>query len=125
LETGDVLVVTKRDRLGRNAMDVRATGKVLGRPKALSNKQASRALERLAQGLTVAAVARELNASRQTIMCLGHSEKPATVPGHSIPKLSLDSLVSPLVTARETGDGRLFHQFHPHRLKACPLLPRT
>ncbi|KIG10926.1 recombinase family protein [Caballeronia concitans] len=128
LETGDVLVVTKLDRLGRNAMDVRAiveelttmgvrvhclalggadltsaagkmtmsvlsavaeferdlllertaaglararaVGKVLGRPKALSDKQESRALERLAQGLTVAAVARELNASRQTIMRL-------------------------------------------------------
>jgi hypothetical protein len=42
---------------------------LLGRPKAFSDKQESRALERLAQGLTVAA-ARELNASRQTIMRL-------------------------------------------------------
>lgn len=128
LEDGDVLVVTKLDRLGRNAMDVRATveelakigvrvhclalggadltsaagkmtmsmlsavaeferdlllertaaglararsvGKMLGRPKVLSDKQESTALERLAQGLTVAAVARELNTSRQTIMRL-------------------------------------------------------
>lgn len=128
LEAGDVLVVTKLDRLGRNAMDVRATveeltkmgvrvhclalggadltsaagkmtmsvlsavaeferdlllertaaglararaiGKVLGRPKALSAKQESAALERLAQGQTVAAIARELNTSRQTIMRL-------------------------------------------------------
>lgn len=128
LEAGDVLVVTKLDRLGRNAMDVRATveeltatgvrvhclalggadltsaagkmtmsvlsgvaeferdlllertaaglararsaGKVFGRPKALSDKQESAALVRLAQGQTVAAVARELNTSRQTIMRL-------------------------------------------------------
>lgn len=126
LEEGDVLVVTKLDRLGRNAMDVRATveelsamgvrihclalggadltsaagkmtmsvlssvaeferdlllertaaglararlaGKVLGRPKALSDKQESIALEWLARGQTVAAVARELNTSRQTVM---------------------------------------------------------
>lgn len=128
LEDGDVLIVTKLDRLGRSAMDVRATvaelaaagvrvhclalggadltsaagkmtmsvlssvaeferdlllertaaglararsaGKVLGRPKALSGRQESMALERLAQGQTVAAVARELNTSRQTIMRL-------------------------------------------------------
>lgn len=128
LEDGDVLIVTKLDRLGRNAMDVRATveqlaavgvrvhclalggadltsaagkmtmsvlsavaeferdlllertaagltrarsaGKVLGRPKALSSKQESTALEHLAQGLTVSAVARQLNTSRQTIMRL-------------------------------------------------------
>ncbi|KWF22510.1 DNA invertase [Burkholderia cenocepacia] len=128
LEDGDVLIVTKLDRLGRNAMDVRATveqlaavgvrvhclalggadltsaagkmtmsvlsavaeferdlllertaagltrarsaGKVLGRPKALSSKQESTALEHLAQGLTISAVARQLNTSRQTIMRL-------------------------------------------------------
>lgn len=128
LETGDVLVVTKLDRLGRNAMDVRATvdelaimgvrvhclalggadltsaagkmtmmvliavaeferdlllertaaglararetGKVLGRPKALSDKQEALALARLAQGQPVAAIARELCTSRQTIMRL-------------------------------------------------------
>lgn len=128
LEDGDVLIVTKLDRLGRNAMDVRATveelaavgvrvhclalggadltsaagkmtmtvlsavaeferdlllertaaglararetGKVLGRPRALSDKQEALALARLAQGLPVAAVARELSTSRQTIMRL-------------------------------------------------------
>ncbi|SUY28978.1 Putative DNA-invertase from lambdoid prophage Rac [Burkholderia oklahomensis] len=128
LEDGDVLIVTKLDRLGRNAMDVRATveelaavgvrvhclalggadltsaagkmtmmvliavaeferdlllertaaglararetGKVLGRPKALSDKQEALALARLAEGQPVAAVARELNTSRQTIMRL-------------------------------------------------------
>lgn len=126
LEDGDVLIVTKLDRLGRNAMDVRATveglaeagvrvhclalggadltsaagkmtmsvlsavaeferdlllertaaglararseGKTLGRPKALSDKQESMALARLAQGQPVAAIARELGTSRQTIM---------------------------------------------------------
>jgi putative DNA-invertase from lambdoid prophage Rac len=136
LEDGDVLVVTKLDRLGRNAMDVRATveelsamgvrvhclalggadltsaagkmvmsvlssvaeferdlllertaaglararstGKVLGRPKALSDKQESTALARLAQGQTVAAVARELNTSRQTIMRLRVRSDAAT-----------------------------------------------
>ena len=128
LEDGDVLIVTKLDRLGRNAMDVRATveelaavgvrvhclalggadltsaagkmtmtvlsavaeferdlllertaaglararetGKVLGRPKALSDKQESLALARLAQGQSVAAIAREMSTSRQTIMRL-------------------------------------------------------
>lgn len=126
LEDGDVLVVTKLDRLGRNAMDVRATvdalagigvrvhclalggvdltssagkmtmgviaavaeferdllvertrsglarakasGKALGRPQALGRAQAIAAQEKLASGLSVAAVARDLKTSRQTIM---------------------------------------------------------
>lgn len=126
LEAGDVLVVTKLDRLGRNAMDVRATvealtgagvrvhclalggvdltsaagkmtmgvlaavaeferdlliertqsglarakaaGKPLGRPQSLSEEQARTVCEKLAAGLSVAAVAREFNTSRQTIM---------------------------------------------------------
>lgn len=126
LETGDVLVVTKLDRLGRNAMDVRATveeleaagvrvhclalggadltsaagkmtmavlsavaeferdlllertaagidrardaGKMLGRPRALSAKQQIVAQERLEQGQAIAAIARELGTSRQTVM---------------------------------------------------------
>ena len=128
LEEGDVLVVTKLDRLGRNAMDVRATvealtglgvrvhclalggvdltsaagkmtmgvlaavaeferdlliertqsglarakaaGKTLGRPQALAEEHARAALERLSKGLTVAAVAKEFDTSRQTIMRL-------------------------------------------------------
>ncbi|WP_207001258.1 recombinase family protein [Trinickia mobilis] len=128
LEAGDVLIVTKLDRLGRNAMDVRATveelsqagvrvhclalggadltsaagkmtmsvisavaeferdlllertaaglarardaGKVLGRPRALSDKQEAVARVRLAEGQSVAAIARELNTSRQTVMRL-------------------------------------------------------
>lgn len=126
LEEGDVLVVTKLDRLGRNAMDVRATvealtglgvrvhclalggvdltsaagkmtmgvlaavaeferdlliertqaglsrakseGKTLGRPKSLTEVQAEVARKRLAAGEAVAAVARAMGASRQTIM---------------------------------------------------------
>jgi len=126
LEAGDVLVVTKLDRLGRNAMDVRMTvedlqqsgvrvhclalggadltsaagkmtmsvlsavaeferdlllertaaglarakdaGKTLGRPRALSAKQEGLVRDRLVQGDAVAAIARDLNTSRQTIM---------------------------------------------------------
>ncbi len=126
LEDGDVLVVTKLDRLGRNAMDVRATvealagmgvrvhclalggvdltspagkmtmgviaavaeferdllvertqaglararseGKTLGRPKALTATQEAEALQRLADGQTVAAVSRALKTSRATVM---------------------------------------------------------
>lgn len=128
LEAGDVLVVTKLDRLGRNAMDVRATvelltglgvrvhclalggvdltsaagkmtmgvlaavaeferdlliertqsglarakaaGRPLGRPQALAEGRARAALERLSKGLSVAAVAKEFDTSRQTIMRL-------------------------------------------------------
>ena len=126
LEAGDVLVVTKLDRLGRNAMDVRQTvealadlgvkvhcmalggvdltspagkmtmavisavaeferdlliertqaglarakseGKVLGRPRALSDAQEVDALQRLGGGEAVAAVARALKTSRATVM---------------------------------------------------------
>lgn len=126
LEDEDVLIVTKLDRLGRNAMDVRATvetlansnirvhclalggidltspagkmtmsviaavaeferdlliertqaglerakasGKPLGRPKALDKSQESLVLEKLASDLSVAAVAREFGTSRQTIL---------------------------------------------------------
>lgn len=126
LEEGDVLVVTKLDRLGRNAMDVRATvdglaaegvrvyclalggmdltspagrmtmgviaavaefekdllierthaglsrakaeGKSLGRPKSLSDEETQEVLKRLAAGESVAATARALGTSRQTVM---------------------------------------------------------
>lgn len=126
LESGDVLVVTKLDRLGRNAMDVRATverlasigvrvhclalggadltspagkmtmgviaavaeferdlliertqsglaraksqGKTLGRPHSLGEAAAKAVVARLAQGETVAALAREYGTSRQSIM---------------------------------------------------------
>jgi len=126
LEEGDVLVVTKLDRLGRNAMDVRTTvealtgmgvrvnclalgnmdltspagkmtmgvinavaeferdlliertqaglsrakaeGKVLGRRPSLDEDQARNLLSRLDAGEAIAAVAREFDTSRQTIM---------------------------------------------------------
>lgn len=126
LEPGDVLVVTKLDRLGRSAMDVRATvdalaeegvrvyclalggidltspagrmtmgviaavaeferdlliertqaglsrakaeGKSLGRPKSLSDEETQEVLRRLAAGEAVAAIARAMGTSRQTVM---------------------------------------------------------
>lgn len=126
LEAGDVLVVTKLDRLGRNAMDVRSTvealtglgvrvhclalggvdltsaagkmtmgviaavaeferdlliertqaglsrakseGKTLGRPQSLSDAQAQTVRQRLEAGEAVAAIARDIGTSRQTIM---------------------------------------------------------
>lgn len=126
LEPGDMVVVTKLDRLGRNAMDVRATvdalaaegvrvyclalggmdltspagrmtmgviaavaeferdlliertqaglsrakaeGKSLGRPKSLSDEETKEVLRRLAAGEAVAAIARAIGTSRQTVM---------------------------------------------------------
>ena len=126
LESEDVLVVTKLDRLGRNAMDVRATveklaqngvrvhclalggvdltspagkmtmgviaavaeferdlliertqsglkrakseGKTLGRPARLNEKQKLDVLSDLAGGMSVSALARKFDTSRQTIM---------------------------------------------------------
>ena len=126
LEAGDVVVVTKLDRLGRNAMDVRTTvdglaaegvrvyclalggmdltspagrmtmgviaavaeferdlliertqaglsrakaeGKSLGRPKSLTDEETQEVLRRLAAGEAVAAIARAMGTSRQTVM---------------------------------------------------------
>lgn len=126
LEAGDVLVVTKLDRLGRNSMDVRATvealaasgvrvhclalggvdltsaagkmpmgviaavaeferdllvertqaglarakaeGKLLGRPMVLTAADVVEVTRRLSEGESVAAVARAMKTSRQTIM---------------------------------------------------------
>ncbi|UVS97589.1 recombinase family protein [Burkholderia glumae] len=128
LEENDVLVVTKLDRLGRNAMDVRATverlaqlgvrvhclalggvdltsaagrmtmqvlaavaeferdlliertnagisraraaGKAFGRPPALTPDQQQQAARRIAAGDAIAAIARDLKTTRQTIMRL-------------------------------------------------------
>lgn len=126
LEESDALIVTKLDRLGRNAMDVRATveqlaamgvrvhclalggvdltspagkmtmgviaavaeferdlliertqagisrakaaGKAFGRPPALTPKQQKQAAQRIAAGDAIAAIARDLGTTRQTVM---------------------------------------------------------
>lgn len=126
LESGDVLIVTKLDRLGRDAIDVSSTvrnladlgirvyclalggtdltssagnmtmnvlnavaqferdmliertqaglmramkqGKALGRPYSLSDSQKNNVREYLAAGMSVSAIARKFDTSRQTIM---------------------------------------------------------
>ena len=126
MEKGDVLVVTKLDRLGRDAIDVSSTvarlekigikvhclalggidltssagkmtmgvinafaqferdlliertqsglsmakakGKILGRPKVLSESQRDQVIQQLQEGKTITSIARNLNTSRQTIM---------------------------------------------------------
>lgn len=126
MESGDILVVTKLDRLGRNAMNVRKTvdalaadgvrvyclalggmdltsatgkmtmgvitavaefekdllierthaglsrakaeGKALGRPKSLTEGNTEEVHRRLAAGESVAAIARAMGTSRQTVM---------------------------------------------------------
>lgn len=136
MEDGDVLVVTKLDRLGRNAMDVRATvealanmgvkvhclalggvdltspagkmtmgviaavaeferdlmlertkagisrakaaGKTFGRPPALTPDQQQRAAERISAGDAIAAIARDFNTTRQTIMRLRAKQEAQT-----------------------------------------------
>ena len=126
MEKGDILIVTKLDRLGRDAIDVSITvvkleklgikvhclalggvdltssagkmtmgvinavaqferdlliertqsglaraksnGKTLGRPKVFSESQRKQILQQLQEGSTIAAIARNFNTSRQTIM---------------------------------------------------------
>jgi len=126
METGDVLIVTKMDRLGRDAIDVSTTvtkletmgirvhclalggvdltssagkmtmgvintvaqferdlliertqsgldraksnGKTLGRPNTLSKSQRKQTIQQIQEGKAIAAIARQFNVSRQTIM---------------------------------------------------------
>lgn len=126
MENGDVLIVTKLDRLGRNAMDIRQTvellsaseirvhclalggvdltspagkmtmqvisavaeferdlllerthagiarakaaGKRFGRPPALDDEQKKAVFLRLNEGISISAIAREFNTTRQTIL---------------------------------------------------------
>ncbi|BDA87286.1 transposase (plasmid) [Aureimonas sp. SA4125] len=135
MEEGDILVVTKMDRLGRNAMDVRATvellaemgikvhclalggvdltsstgrmtmsvinavaeferdllierthaglvrakeqGKVLGRPAKLTAEQKRIVRERLGEGTSISAVARDFAVSRLTIQRARDTTKDA------------------------------------------------
>lgn len=128
MESGDVLIVTKLDRLGRNAMDIRKTveqlavsdirvhclalggvdltspagkmtmqvisavaeferdlllerthsgiarakaaGKRFGRPPVLNEEQRQVVLERLKNGISISAIAREFSTTRQTILRL-------------------------------------------------------
>ena len=136
LEDGDALIVTKLDRLGRNAMDVRATveklteigvrvhclalggvdltspavrmtmqviaavaeferdlliertqagidraraaGRAFGRPSALNPEQQKRAAKRISAGDAIAAIARDFNTTRQTIMRLRAKQEAQT-----------------------------------------------
>lgn len=126
MESGDVLIVTKLDRLGRNALDVRTTveklamsgirvhclalggvdltssagkmtmqvisavaeferdllierthaglnrakkeGKRLGRPPALNPQQKDAVLDKIKTGMSISAIAREFDTTRQTIL---------------------------------------------------------
>ena len=84
MEKGDVLVVTKLDRLINNVAQferdlliertqsglarAKSNGKALGRPKVLSESQRQGVIEQLQEGKAVALVARNFEASRQTIM---------------------------------------------------------
>ena len=126
MENGDVLIVTKLDRLGRNAMDIRKTveqlassdirvhclalggvdltsaagrmtmqvisavagvgrglvlerthsgiarakaaGKRFGRPSALNEEQQLTVIARINAGISISAIAREFNTTRQTIL---------------------------------------------------------
>lgn len=126
MENGDVLIVTKLDRLGRNAMDIRKTveqlaasdirvhclalggvdltspagkmamqvisavaeferdllierthsgiarakaaGKRFGRPSALNEEQQLTVIARIDAGVSISAIAREFNTTRQTIL---------------------------------------------------------
>lgn len=126
MENGDVLIVTKLDRLGRNAMDIRKTveqlvasdirvhclalggvdltspagkmtmqvisavaeferdlllerthsgiarakaaGKRFGRPSVLNEEQKTTVIARINAGISISAIAREFNTTRQTIL---------------------------------------------------------
>jgi putative DNA-invertase from lambdoid prophage Rac len=58
------------ERTAAGLARARNAGKVLGRPRALNDRQEALARERLAQGLSISAIASELGTSRQTVMRL-------------------------------------------------------
>jgi putative DNA-invertase from lambdoid prophage Rac len=71
----------ERDLLIERALSgqarAKAEGKKFGRPAALSDKQREETLQRLADGASISAVAREMKASRATIMRVGRGESSA------------------------------------------------
>ena len=66
----DLLIERTQAGLAR----AKSEGKVLGRPRALTDAQEADALQRLASGEAVAAVARALKTSRATVMRLRHAQ---------------------------------------------------
>ncbi|CAJ0803708.1 Tn3 family transposase ISYps3 [Ralstonia psammae] len=56
------------ERTASGLARAREAGKILGRPRALTAKQEVLVQRRLAQGDAVAAIARDLDTSRQTVM---------------------------------------------------------
>lgn len=69
----DLLIERTQQGLTR----AKAEGKHCGRPAALSEDQREEVLQRLRQGESVAALARDFKTSRQTIMRIRESEKTA------------------------------------------------
>ena len=67
LEPGDVLVVTKLDRLGRNAI---AGGPSPRHGRGQASRPRQSVLELLATGASISSLARKFDTSRQTIMRL-------------------------------------------------------
>ncbi len=142
MENGDVLIVTKLDRLGRNAMDIRKTveqlagadirvhclalggiyltsavermtmqvisavaeferellldrthsgiarvkaaGKRFGRPSALNEEQQLTVISRIDAGITISAIAREFNTTRQTILRVKAGKRSSKIPELSV-----------------------------------------
>lgn len=71
MESGDILVVTKLDRLERMQPGInraKAAGKQFGKPPVLTMAERAAVMERLAAGINVTELAREFKTTRQTIM---------------------------------------------------------
>jgi putative DNA-invertase from lambdoid prophage Rac len=60
----DMLIERTQSGLAR----AKSKGKTLGRPKILSESQTNQTIQQLQEGKTIAAIARNFNTSRQTIM---------------------------------------------------------
>ncbi len=54
----------------------KSKGIILGRPKVLSELQRNQVIKQLQEGKTIASIARSLNTSRQTVMCVRDTTKP-------------------------------------------------